>query len=100
MRSNIPRRLRQLEQKAHIHDPPQPVIFVQFVTPGRPYRSRRAECDGQVWELAPRETEQDFQDRVFQSLQRDERLPTVVICHPEIKTEARRMSELIPKCAQ
>jgi hypothetical protein len=83
MRSNIPRRLSQLEQKAHIHDPPQPVIFVQFVTPGRPYRSRRAECDGQVWERAPRETEQDFQSRVHESLQRDERSPTVVIFSPQ-----------------
>jgi hypothetical protein len=28
MRSNIPRRLKQLEQEAHIHEAPQPVIFV------------------------------------------------------------------------
>ena len=34
MRSNISRRLRMLEQKAHIHDAPQPVIFVTFVSPG------------------------------------------------------------------
>jgi hypothetical protein len=33
MRSNISRRLRQLEQKAHIYDAPQPVIFVTFVEP-------------------------------------------------------------------
>jgi hypothetical protein len=31
MRSNIHRRLKQLEQKAHIHNRPPPVIFVRFV---------------------------------------------------------------------
>jgi hypothetical protein len=85
MRSNIPRRLRQLEQKVHIHDPPQPVIFVTFVSPGRPSQSRRAECGDQVWERAPGETEENFQSRVRESLQRDERSPTVVIFSPKIK---------------
>jgi hypothetical protein len=83
MRSNISRRLGQLEQKAHIHDGPQPVIFVRFVSPGQPYRSSRAECDGQVWERAPGETEEDFQSRVRESLQRDEYSPIIVIFHPE-----------------
>jgi hypothetical protein len=91
MRSNIPRRLRQLEEKAHIHDAPQPIIFVSFVSPGQPRQSSRAECDGQVWERAPGETQEDFQMRVRESLQRDEDSPTVVILHPETKTEARRM---------
>jgi hypothetical protein len=86
MRSNIPRRLRQLEQKANIHDAPQPVIFVSFVTPGQPYQSSGAECDGQVWQRSQRETEEEFQKRVRESLQRDERSPTVVILRPATKT--------------
>jgi hypothetical protein len=85
MRSNIPRRLSQLEQKAHIYDAPQPVIFVTFVSPGKPCLSNRAECDDQVWERTPRETEEDFQNRVRESLEPNERSPTVVIFHPEIK---------------
>jgi hypothetical protein len=87
MRDNIPRRLKQLEQKAHIHDAPQPVIFVTFVSPGQPCQSRGAECDGQVWERSRGEKEQDFQNRVLKSLQRDEDSPTVVILHPETKIE-------------
>jgi hypothetical protein len=82
MRSNIPRRLKQLEQKAHIHDVRQPVIFVTFVGPRQPCNSSRAKCDDQVWERAPRETEEDFQKRVGESLQRDEHSPTVVIFGP------------------
>jgi hypothetical protein len=92
MRSNIPRRLRQLEQKAHIHDPPQPVIFVTFVS--LPYQSSRAECIDQTWERMPEETEQDFRGRVLESLQRDEHSPTFVILHPRTKTEAPRTSEI------
>src|SRR5438876_5705306 len=53
--------LRQLEQQAHIHDAPQPVIFVTFVSPGQPCHSTRAECVGHVWQRVPRETEEDFQ---------------------------------------
>jgi hypothetical protein len=83
MRSNVSRRLRYLEEKAHIHDPPQPVIFVTFVSPEGPCQSNRAECDDQVWERTPRETEEDFRSRVRKSLQRDEYSPTVVIFHPE-----------------
>jgi hypothetical protein len=82
MRSNISRRLRQLEQKAHIHDAPQPLILVTFVSPGEPSLSSRAECDGQVWERAPGETEEDFQSRVGESLHRRQRSPTVVIFFP------------------
>ena len=82
MRNNISRRLSKLEEKAHIHDPPHPVIFVTFVSPGRPCRSSRAECDDQVWERTPGETEQDFRGRVLESLQRDEHSPTFVILHP------------------
>jgi hypothetical protein len=82
MRGNIPRRLRQLEQKASIHDAPQPVIFVTFVNPGQPCQSSRAECDDQVWERAPRETEEDFQNRVGESLERDEHSPTIVFFFP------------------
>jgi hypothetical protein len=78
-RNNIPRRLSQLEQKAHIHDAPQPVIFVTFVSPGRPCQSSRAECDDQVWERTRRETQQEFERRVTESLQQDECHPTVVI---------------------
>jgi hypothetical protein len=79
MRSNILRRLTKLERKVPIHDFPQPVIFVRFVTPGEPYHSNRAECDSQVWERAPRETEEDFQSRVRESLQRNQSSTTVVI---------------------
>jgi hypothetical protein len=93
MRSNIFRRLMHVEQKAHIHDPPQPVIFVRFVSPGQPYQSSRAECDGQVWERALGELEEAFQRRVFERLMRDERSPTIVIFHPARKTEVQRMSE-------
>jgi hypothetical protein len=82
MRGNIPRRLMQLEQKANIHEAPAPVIFVRFVRPGQPCQSSRAECDDQVWERAPGETEVDFQKRVGESLQRDEHSPTVVIFRP------------------
>jgi hypothetical protein len=78
MRSNIPRRLRQLEQKARIHDAPQPVIFVTFVDPGQPCQSKRAECDGQVWERTPRETQEDFKRRVTENLQRDGSYNTLV----------------------
>jgi hypothetical protein len=79
MRSNITRRLNQLEQKAHIHDAPHPVIFVRFVSPGQPCQSSRAECNDQVWERTPGETEKDFQSRVRESLQGG----SVVIFHPE-----------------
>ena len=92
MRSNISRRLRLLEQRAHIDDAPQPVIFVTFVSPGRPCQLSRAECDDQVWERAPRETEEDFQSRVGESLHRYEDRPTVVIFVPESKPEAERMA--------
>ena len=92
MRNNISRRLSKLEDKAHIHDPPHPVIFVTFVSPGQPCLSSRAECDGQVWERTPRETEEDFQSRVGESLHRNEHSPTVVIFHPESKTEDRPKS--------
>jgi hypothetical protein len=91
MRSNIPRRLRQLERKAHIHDVPQPVIFVRFVTPGQPHCSNSARClDGdQAWERRAAETEEAFERRVSEGLKRHEQSPTVVILHPETKTEAR-----------
>jgi hypothetical protein len=89
MRNNISRRLSKLEEKAHIHDPPQPVIFVTFVSPGQPCLSSRAECDDQVWERTPGETEENFQSRVLEGLQRHEHSPTVVIFHPETKTEDR-----------
>jgi hypothetical protein len=92
MRSNISRRLRQLEQKAHVHNAPQPVIFVTFVRPGHPCQSSRAECDDQVWERALGETEQDFEHRVREDLKRHEDHPTVVIFRPEGKPEAERMA--------
>ena len=82
MRSNIPRRLRQLEQKAHIHNAPQLVIFVTFVSPERPCQSRQAVCDDQVWERARGETEENFRSRVRETLQRDQRSLTVVIFFP------------------
>ena len=87
MRSNISRRLKQLEKKANIHDPPQPVICVTFVSPQGPCQSSRADCDGQVWERTPGETEEDFQSRVKESIRRDERRPIVVIFSPESTTE-------------
>jgi hypothetical protein len=83
MRSDIPRRLKQLEQKAHIHDPPQPVICVTFVSPQGPCQSRRAECGDQVWERARGETEENFRSRVRECLQRDEYSPTIVFFRPE-----------------
>jgi len=89
MRSNISRRLRQLEQ-VHIHDAPQPVIFVRFVSPGQLSESSRAECNDQVWEGAPGETEDDFQSRVRKSLQQDEHSPTVVIFFPTLSRHALR----------
>ena len=92
MRNNISRRLSKLEEKAHIHDPPQPVIFVTFVSPGQPCLSSRAECDGQVWERTPRETEEDFERRVREHLKRYEDHPTVVIFRPDGKPEAERMA--------
>jgi hypothetical protein len=89
MRGNIPRRLRQLEQKTNIYYAPAPVIFVTFVSPNgqfgrQPCQSSRAECDDQVWERAAGETEEDFQSRVRESLQRNEHWPTVVIFYPEL----------------
>ena len=92
MRSDSPRRLKQPEQKVHIHDPPQPVIFVTSVSPEGPCQSSRAQCIDQMWERMPEETEQDFRGRVLKSLQRDEQSPTFVILHPRTKTEARRTS--------
>ena len=89
MRSNIPRRLSELEQKVRIHDAPQPVIFVTFVSPGQSRQSSRAECDDQVWERAPGETEDDFQSRVRESLQRDAYSPRVVIFFPERRSDIR-----------
>ena len=94
MRSNIPRRLSQLEQKAHIQHAPQPVIFVTFVSPGHPCYSSRAECDGQVWERNPGETPEDFERRVFENLQRHQHCPTIVFFSPESKTATRPMSEI------
>jgi hypothetical protein len=87
MRSNISRRLRQLEQKANIHDPPQPVICVTFVSPEGPCQSRRAECGDQIWERARGETEENFRSRVREILQRNEDRPAVVIFFPEDKSE-------------
>ena len=92
MRNNISRRLSKLEDKAHIHDPPHPVIFVTFVSPGQPCLSSRAECDGQVWERTPRETKEDFERRVREDLKRYEDHPTVVIFRPEGKPEAERIA--------
>jgi hypothetical protein len=91
MRSNISRRLTQLEQRARIHHPPQPVIFVTCVRPngqfgGERCHSNRAECDDRVWERAPGETQQDFERRVREDLKRHEDRPTVVIFFPESKT--------------
>ena len=63
IRNNIPRRLSQLERKADVHAP-QPLIFVTFGGPGHPCESSRAECDDQVWERRPGETEEAFQRRV------------------------------------
>jgi hypothetical protein len=83
MRSNISRRLKQLEQKARIHEA-HPVIFVSFVSPGQPHQSSRAECDDQAWERIPRETEEDFEQRVVENLRRHKDRPTVVIFHPEL----------------
>jgi hypothetical protein len=85
MRNNISRRLSQLEEKAHIHDPPQPIIFVRFVTPGQSYQSSSARCldGGQVWERKPGELEDAFEHRVSEGLKRDEQSPTVVIFNPE-----------------
>jgi hypothetical protein len=92
MRGSISRRLGQLEQKAHITDAPQPVIFVTSVSPGKPCLSNRAECDDQAWERAPRETQQDFVRRVREDLKQHEDRPTVVIFRPEDKPEAERMA--------
>jgi hypothetical protein len=99
MRSNIPRRLKQLEQKAHIHDVPHPVIFVTFVSPngqsgGQPCQSNRAECDGQMWERMARETPQGFERRIRENLQRHEDGATVVIFFPGKRTEDQRISEI------
>jgi hypothetical protein len=93
MRSNISRRLRQLEKEAQIHEAPQPIIFVKFVAPGRADRSSSAGCldDGQVWKRRPGESEEAFEQRVFEILKRDEQLSTVVIFHPE-NTEDGYMS--------
>jgi hypothetical protein len=90
MRNNIPRRLNELERKAHIHDPPQPVIFVKFVTPGQSYQSNSARCldSSQAWERRTGETEEAFERRVSEGLNRDEQSPTVVLFHPESKTDA------------
>jgi hypothetical protein len=84
MRSNISRRLSQLEQKAHIHDPPQPVIFVTFVSPEGPCQSRQAECDDRVWERTPRETEEDFQSSI----------PNQLVLQTHVIALASRMREL------
>jgi len=97
MRNNISRRLSKLEEKAHIHDPPHPVIFVTFVRPngqfgGECCQSNRAECDDRVWERAPGETQQDFERRVCKDLKRHEDRPTVVIFFPEGKSEASARS--------
>ena len=97
MRHDIPRRLTQLEQKAHIHNAPQPVILVTFVRPngqfgGQPCQSNSAECDDQIWERMPQERLQDFESRVVESLQRHEDRPTVVIFFPEGKSEASARS--------
>jgi Family of unknown function (DUF5681) len=85
------KRLSQLERKAHIHDPPPPVIFVRFVAPGRAHRSSWARClDGdQAWERRTGETEEAFERRVSEGLKRDEHSPSVVLLYPESKTEAR-----------
>ena len=81
MRSNISRRLRQLEQRTHIHDPPRPLIFVRFLSPeGR--QSSRAVCHDRVWERTPQETQQDFKRRVREDLERREDRPFIVSFHP------------------
>jgi hypothetical protein len=72
MRSSISRRLRLLEQRTHIHNPPGPLIFVRFVRPKGLRQSTRAECGDQVWERTPQETQQDFERRVHEDLKRRE----------------------------
>ena len=91
MRNNISRRVMRLEQKAHIHDPPQPVIFVRFVAPGRPHRSSSARCldSDQAWERRTGETAEAFERRVSEALKRDEQSPSVVLLHPESQGSCR-----------
>src|SRR5262249_32312499 len=97
MRSNISRRLRQLEQRAHIHDPPRPLIFVRFVSPRGPGQSSRAECHDQVWERTPREKQQDFERRVRKDLKRHEDRPIVVAFYPGLTdTDERCISDIPP----
>jgi len=96
MRSNISRRLKQLEKKANIHGPPQPVICVTFVSPEGPCQSHQAECGDQIWERARGETEENFRSRVRQALQRVEHSPTVVIFFPP-KRSARAL-EMTESC--
>jgi hypothetical protein len=59
MRNSISRRLSLLEQKANVHGSPPPIILVNFVSPGQPCESSRAECDDEAWERMPRETEKE-----------------------------------------
>jgi hypothetical protein len=87
MRHDIPRRLTHLEQKAH--------IFARFVAPGQPHRSSSARCldRDQVWERRAAETEEAFERRVSKGLKRHDQSPTVVLFHPESKSDAHHMSE-------
>jgi len=93
MRSNIPRRLRQLEPEGPYSRSAAASYFSYFCQTGAAVSVGPAECDGQVWERMPRETPQDFERRVMESLQRREHCPTVVIFFPERESEARRMAE-------
>jgi hypothetical protein len=83
MRSNISRRLRHLEQKAHIRERATASHLRKVCQPRRAVSRARAECDEQVWELKPGETQQDFERRVRRNLRREDG-PTVVIFRPEL----------------
>jgi hypothetical protein len=87
--------MQPVEEKSNISASPGPLIAVRFVSPGgQSPPPNRAECGDQVWERKPRETVQDFERRVCESLQRHEDGPTVLIFFPEKRTEDRRISEI------
>jgi hypothetical protein len=73
MRSDIPRRVKRLEERARPHDESSGNMFIRFVRPNGQFGGEQcpadiAQCDDQMWRRRKGETEEDFIERVTAEL--------------------------------
>jgi hypothetical protein len=82
---------RKVSRSAHavvaITHPPKSAVKVRALS------SARCLDGDQVWERRAAETEEAFERRVSKGLKRHDQSPTVVLFHPESKSDARHLSE-------